>query len=139
MTMGERDAVAPEADDFDVAAADLDDDGDAAGGDDLVDDVEEVDEYAAVEPDEERLATGDPVARLTDLVTYMASNLVDEPDAVEVVAERRGPGVHLSLRVPEGELGKVIGRQGRIARAMRTALIIAGSRDNLRASLDIEG
>ena len=85
------------------------------------------------------LAAADPVEELRGLVVYLATNLVDEPDAVEVMAERRGPGVHLSLRVPEEELGKVIGRQGRIARAMRTALMIAGSRTNLRASLDIEG
>ncbi len=81
----------------------------------------------------------DPAERLRDLVVYMATALVDAPDAVEVDVERRGPHVHLSLRVPEEELGKVIGRQGRIARAMRTALMIAGSRANVRASLDIEG
>jgi predicted RNA-binding protein YlqC (UPF0109 family) len=80
-----------------------------------------------------------PVARLKGLITYLASNLVDESDAVVVSAERRGHSVHLSLRVPEAELGKVIGRQGRIARAMRTALMIAGSRQNVRATLDIEG
>ena len=80
-----------------------------------------------------------PVTRLKGLVMYLASNLVDEPDAVDVSAERRGHSVHLSLRVPEAELGKVIGRQGRIARAMRTALMIAGSRQNVRATLDIEG
>jgi predicted RNA-binding protein YlqC (UPF0109 family) len=80
-----------------------------------------------------------PVVRLKGLVTYLASNLVDEPNAVNVSAERRGHSVHLSLRVPEAELGKVIGRQGRIARAMRTALMIAGSRQNVRATLDIEG
>ena len=85
------------------------------------------------------LTSADPVEELRGLVLYLATSLVDEPDAVEVTAERRGPGVHLSLRVPEEELGKVIGRQGRIARAMRTALMIAGSRHNLRASLDIEG
>lgn len=82
---------------------------------------------------------GDPVERLSGLVTYLASNLVDEPDSVGVTAEQRGQSVHLSLRVPEAELGKVIGRQGRIARAMRTALMIAGSRHNVRATLDIEG
>lgn len=82
---------------------------------------------------------GDPVDRLTSLITYLATNLVDEPDSVSVTAERRGQSVHLSLRVPETELGKVIGRQGRIARAMRTALMIAGSRQNVRATLDIEG
>lgn len=84
-------------------------------------------------------AGGDPVERLKGLVVYLATNLIDEPDAVEVAGERRGPSVHLSLRVPVGELGKVIGRQGRIARAMRTALMVAGSRYNLRVSLDIEG
>jgi predicted RNA-binding protein YlqC (UPF0109 family) len=89
--------------------------------------------------DEEAAPGVDPVDQLKGLVTYMAANLIDEPAGVEVDAERRGPSVHLSLRVPEGELGKVIGRQGRIARAMRTVLMIAGSRSNVRASLDIEG
>ena len=90
--------------------------------------------------EEPSLASGvDPSERLKGLVVYLASALVDDPAAVEVEAERRGPGVHLTLRVPEAELGKVIGRQGRIARAMRTALMVAASRDNLRASLDIEG
>jgi uncharacterized protein len=99
-------------------------------------------EFEPLDPDEadaDLAPAGDPVERLTGLVTYLASNLVDEPDAVEVAAERRGQTVHLSLRVPEDELGKVIGRQGRIARAIRTALMIAGSRHNLRATLDIEG
>ena len=83
---------------------------------------------------------GDGVGeQLRDLVAYLATNLVDTPDDVDVRVERRGAAVHLSLRVPEDELGKVIGRQGRIARAMRTAVLIAGSRHNVRATLDIEG
>ncbi len=82
---------------------------------------------------------GKPVEDLRALVVYLATNLVDEPDAVEVTAEQRGSAVHLHLRVPPQELGKVIGRQGRIARALRTTLMIAGSRHNLRASLDIDG
>lgn len=89
--------------------------------------------------DDRDAVAGDPADRLAGLVSYLATNLVDEPDAVSVTAERRGQSVHLSLRVPEDELGKVIGRQGRIARAMRTALMIAGSRHNVRATLDIEG
>ena len=76
--------------------------------------------------------------RLGGLVTYLATNLVDDPESVEVEARQRGGSVFVSLRVPEEELGKVIGRGGRIARAMRTALMIAGSRNNVRASLDIE-
>ncbi len=82
---------------------------------------------------------GDAAAQLSELVAYLARNLVDDPDAVEVDAQQRGGSVFVTLRVPETELGKVIGRQGRIARAMRTALSIAGSRQHVRASLDIEG
>jgi predicted RNA-binding protein YlqC (UPF0109 family) len=80
----------------------------------------------------------DAAERLRGLVAYLASNLVDDPEHVEVEARQRGGSVFISLRVPEEELGKVIGRGGRIARAMRTALMIAGSRNNVRASLDIE-
>jgi predicted RNA-binding protein YlqC (UPF0109 family) len=80
----------------------------------------------------------DAAERLRGLVTYLATNLVDDPESVEVEARQRGGSVFISLRVPEEELGKVIGRGGRIARAMRTALMIAGSRNNVRASLDIE-
>ena len=80
----------------------------------------------------------DAADRLRGLVAYLATNLVDDPASVEVEARQRGGSVFISLRVPEEELGKVIGRGGRIARAMRTALMIAGSRNNVRASLDIE-
>lgn len=80
-----------------------------------------------------------PVEELEQLVAYIASELVDKPDEVSVEAEQRGPAVHLNLRVPPDELGKVIGREGRIARAMRTVVMIAGTRHNVRASLDIDG
>ena len=82
--------------------------------------------------------TTDVAEQLRGLVVYLATNLVDDPDGVEVEARQRGGSVFISLRVPEEELGKVIGRGGRIARAMRTALMISGSRSNVRASLDIE-
>jgi len=80
-----------------------------------------------------------PADELRDLVLYLASSLVDRPDEVEVQVMQRGQAVQLNLVVPEDELGKVIGRQGRIARAIRTVVMIAGSRHNIRASLDIEG
>lgn len=80
----------------------------------------------------------DAAERMRALVAYLASNLVDDPNAVEVETRQRGSSVFVSLRVPEEELGKVIGRGGRIARAMRTALMISGARSNVRASLDIE-
>ena len=97
---------------------------------------EGVDEYA--EDDALYAPATDAAERLRGLVAYLATNLVDDPENVEVEARQRGGSVFISLRVPEEELGKVIGRGGRIARAMRTALMIAGSRNNVRASLDIE-
>lgn len=75
---------------------------------------------------------------LEDLVRYIATQLVDDPDDVEVEVEDRGSSAHITLLVPEGQMGRVIGRQGRIARAMRTVVMIAASRRNLRATLDIE-
>jgi uncharacterized protein len=104
------------------------------------DDYEDEDEGVAEHRDDDALYTPatDAADRLRGLAAYLASNLVDDPASVEVEARQRGGSVFISLRVPEEELGKVIGRGGRIARAMRTALMIAGSRNNVRASLDIE-
>ena len=104
------------------------------------DDYQEEDEGVAEYEEDDVLyaPTTDAAERLRGLVAYLATNLVDDPENVEVEARQRGGSVFISLRVPEEELGKVIGRGGRIARAMRTALMIAGSRNNVRASLDIE-
>jgi predicted RNA-binding protein YlqC (UPF0109 family) len=99
---------------------------------DVVDVFAESDEAAPDAP------ASDVAEHLRGLVAYLAANLVDDPESVEVEARQRGGSVFVSLRVPEEELGKVIGRGGRIARAMRTALMISGSRSNVRASLDIE-
>jgi len=115
----------------------------------VAEDGEEYDELDEVELDEAKLdlpagdladdgPPSDVAERLRGLVVYLATNLVDDPNSVEVEARQRGNSVFVSLRVPEEELGKVIGRGGRIARAMRTALLICGSRSNVRASLDIE-
>ncbi len=81
----------------------------------------------------------DAEIRLREVVRYIVGNLVDEPDAVVVSSKVREHSVLLSLRVADGELGKVIGRQGRTARAIRTAVQIAGARHDVRVSLDIEG
>jgi predicted RNA-binding protein YlqC (UPF0109 family) len=120
------------------------DDNDDTIGELVAEDGDEYDEFDDAEID---LPTGDFSAteppsdvaeRLRGLVIYLAANLVDDATSVEVEARQRGSSVFVSLRVPEDELGKVIGRGGRIARAMRTALLICGSRSNVRASLDIE-
>lgn len=89
---------------------------------------------------DESAATGaDTVAQLRDLVVWLVEELVDDASAVSIEAVERGSSVQIQVRLPEEDLGKVIGRGGRIAKAIRTALSIAGSRHHLRVSLDIEG
>lgn len=85
-------------------------------------------------------AEGDgPVDQLRGLVVWLIDQLVDEPESVSVTADQRGSSVQIQVRLPEEQLGKIIGRGGRIAKSIRTALMIAGSRHHLRVSLDIEG
>ncbi len=79
------------------------------------------------------------VEELEGLVQYMAQNLVDDPETVQIQSHQRGRIITVTLTVPSDDMGKVIGRQGRIARAMRTLLTIASSRHGYRASLDING
>ena len=72
------------------------------------------------------------------LVEEIAKSLVDAPDAVEV---REVPGeagfTVVELKVAEGDIGKVIGKQGRTARSIRTLLAAAGQKHNRRYSLEI--
>jgi hypothetical protein len=74
---------------------------------------------------------------LCDLIASITSRLVDNQDDVEIVGDRRGQMVRVQINVHEDDMGRVIGREGRIARAMRTVLMIAASRRGLRSSLDI--
>ena len=74
---------------------------------------------------------------MQELVTFMAKSLVDHPDQV-VVHETEGPeAIILELNVAEDDMGKVIGRQGRIAKAMRTVVKAAATRENKKVSVDI--
>ncbi|HET8632065.1 MAG TPA: KH domain-containing protein [Thermomicrobiales bacterium] len=77
--------------------------------------------------------------QLERVVDYIATGLVDHPEAVQVDSRRHGQTVSLHLHVAPEELGRVIGKQGRIAKAMRTMLGIAAAQQGLRASLEIEG
>jgi predicted RNA-binding protein YlqC (UPF0109 family) len=74
---------------------------------------------------------------MRELVEYMARALVDDPDAVQV-SEVDGENVTvIELRVAQGDLGKVIGKQGRTARAMRTILNANATKQRKRAVLEI--
>ncbi|HZS38216.1 MAG TPA: KH domain-containing protein [Polyangia bacterium] len=74
---------------------------------------------------------------MKELIRFIAQSLVDEPDAVEVDEFDEDGTTVLELHVAEGDLGKVIGKQGRTARAMRTVLSAASSKLRRRVTLEI--
>ena len=71
------------------------------------------------------------------LVEFLAKSLVDDPDGVQVHTLERDQSTVYELEVAASDLGKVIGRQGRTARAMRTVLSAAGQKQRRRYILDI--
>lgn len=74
---------------------------------------------------------------MRDLVLWLARELVEHPDAVRVDAIERERSTVLELAVAEGDLGRVIGRGGRTAKALRTVLELAGRHEGRRVVLDI--
>ena len=74
---------------------------------------------------------------LTELLTYIAKSLVDNPDEVSVVGVLEGDTLTLQLRVASGDMGRVIGKQGRIAKEIRTIVKAVGRRQNQRVLVDI--
>ena len=82
-------------------------------------------------------AAPNPVAEMTDLVTEIARALVDDPAGVSVEAIGEGDNTIIRLRVAHSDIGKVIGKQGRTARSMRTILSAASMKLKHRFSLDI--
>jgi uncharacterized protein len=72
------------------------------------------------------------------VLEFVARNIVDDPDGVFVeTSERRGGEVELRLHVSPSDMGKVIGRRGRVAQALRQVVAAAGTKEGVRASLDI--
>ena len=72
-----------------------------------------------------------------ELVEFGARALVDEPDGVEVTVVEGEKSTIVELKVADGDLGKVIGKQGRIAKAIRTILSAAGTKTGKRVVLEI--
>ena len=71
------------------------------------------------------------------VLAYVAKALVDDPDAVVIEADERGRGVTLRLHAAPDDLGRLIGRRGRIAQSIRTVVRAAGARDGVDAGVDI--
>lgn len=74
---------------------------------------------------------------MKELITYIAKALVDHPEAVEVSEVEREQTSVIELKVAKDDLGKVIGKQGRTARAIRTILSAASTKIRKRAVLEI--
>ena len=74
---------------------------------------------------------------MKELLQYMAKNLVDNPDAVTVVEQTSEDGKVLELHVAEGDMGKVIGRQGRIAKEIRTIIKTVAQRTGEKVTGEI--
>jgi predicted RNA-binding protein YlqC (UPF0109 family) len=75
---------------------------------------------------------------MKELIEFIAASLVDDPTQVRVSQEQRGVKVYLKLKVAKEDMGRVIGRQGRVANAMRMLLNVSASRNGKQAYLDVE-
>lgn len=74
---------------------------------------------------------------ILELVEYLAKSLVDDPAAVRVSEKADGDSVTIELSVAEGDMGKVIGKQGRIAKAIRTVVKAASARTGKKYTVEI--
>ncbi len=72
------------------------------------------------------------------LLEVIAKSLVDNPDEVVVTVKETEKGLVLELKVAPSDMGKVIGKQGRIAKAIRSVVKAAASRENKQVSVEIE-
>jgi hypothetical protein len=96
-------------------------------GDGVVDAPEELDEYNRIHG-----------AMSKAVLDYLVRNIVDEPDGVVIeLDEGRRGDVRLSVHVAPDDMGKVIGRRGRVAQALRAVVRAAGAREGVEVTVDI--
>ena len=72
------------------------------------------------------------------VLEYVVRHIVDDPDAIRVEVEERRRGIELHLNVAPDDMGKVIGRRGRVAQAMRTVVRAAGAKDGVEVNVAID-
>ena len=71
------------------------------------------------------------------LVEYLVKNLVDDIDGVEITEVDKGSAVEITITVNQGDMGKIIGKQGRIAKALRSVVKAASTKVGKRVSVEI--
>jgi predicted RNA-binding protein YlqC (UPF0109 family) len=128
-------------------AGDINQTGGSAGGsadmDMDVDDVDDVDDVQdddfdeGTEAEEGNRRTAIDGGTPLSVLTYLARSLSNDPDAVVIETEERRNGLRLNLHVAPDDMGRVIGRRGRTAQAIRTLVNVAGAKDGIQASVDI--
>ena len=74
---------------------------------------------------------------MTKLVEAIAKSLVDHPEEVVVTEAETSNGTEITLKVSSDDMGKVIGKQGRIAKALRTVVKAAATKENKKVTVDI--
>jgi hypothetical protein len=74
---------------------------------------------------------------MKELIEYIAKSIVNAPDQVVVTEEQTEQGITLKLQVADDDKGRVIGKQGRIAEAMRTLIRVKAAKAGTRATLEI--
>jgi uncharacterized protein len=74
---------------------------------------------------------------MKELIEYIARSLVDNPMQVSVNQNRNGSKTQLELRVAKDDMGRIIGKGGRVANAMRVLLRVAAAREGKQATLDV--
>lgn len=71
-----------------------------------------------------------------DVLEYLVTSIVSDPDAVEVEVDESGKRVHFDVRVGDGDMGRVIGKRGRVAQSIRTVVRAAAARDELEVDVE---
>jgi predicted RNA-binding protein YlqC (UPF0109 family) len=102
---------------------------------DSADDVNTIDDEDGHEDDDvgNRVSGGTPLA----VVSYLVNSITSDPDAVVINTDERGNSVRFRIHVAPEDMGRVIGRRGRVAQAIRTVVAAAGARDGVQTSVDI--
>lgn len=100
---------------------------------DSVDDVNTIDDEYQDDDAGNRVSGGTPLA----VVTYLVNSIASDTQAVVINTEERGDTVRFRIHVAPEDMGRVIGRRGRVAQAIRTVVAAAGARDGVQTSVDI--
>ena len=76
---------------------------------------------------------------MLDMIKFIVGSFADKPDLVEYVVEEKEKEVNVTILLEEGDMGKVIGRQGKIAKAMRTLVKAKGMETKTKYNIEIKG